>query len=108
MLRSKHNQILEDSVRDFLEEINEIADGGWVLHSYPFETDDDMFVYNLQVSKVEFPVWICMGGNKIPKDGCRTFHVQDKPFRCKNCDNSEFKKIESEEELKSWRDNYES
>lgn len=107
MLRGKHNEILEDSVKKFVDKIVDIADAGWVVHSFPFELNDEMYVYNLEVSKVEFPVWICEGGNHIPKDGCRTIHHQALPMRCKNCNNTDFKEIESAEEMNEWRDQYE-
>lgn len=106
LTRSQHNKILEESIREFVDYIIDIAHGGQAIHSYPFIMDDDAYIYNLEVSKVQFPVWICMGGEQVPKDGCRTIHSQDKPLRCKNCGNTDFKEIEDREQLQEWRDNY--
>lgn len=107
MLRSTFNEILEPAITDYIDEVKTEIRGSII--SYVFEKDGDTYFYNLEVVQVEeFPLWICMGGNKIPKDGCRMIHEEEsRPLSCDYCGNSDFKKIESMEELKEWRDNYE-
>lgn len=121
MLRGKFNRILEPAVKEYMEAVlPEIGDS---MMSFLFEKDGEPYFYNLQVVKIDedsdgktgFPVWICMGGNQIPKDGCRKIiregsHIsggeEQPPQRCDYCRNTEFKKIEDLEELREWRAHY--
>lgn len=111
MLRDRFNQILEDAIIKYINEVDpEILNS---IHSYLIENqvDDKVYLYNLQVAQVEdFPVWVCAGGGKIPKNGCRMIQCQnsfdgDRPYSCDFCGNGEFEKIES---LEEWRSRYES
>lgn len=107
MLRSTFNDILEPAIKDYIDEVKAEIKGSII--SYVIEKDGDTYFYNLEVIKVEeFPLWICMGGSKVPRDGCRMIHEKEsRPFHCDYCGNSDMKKIEDMEELKEWRDNYE-
>jgi len=123
MERGRLNTVLEDTVKKYMDEVApEIEDS---MMSFLFEKDGEAYFYNLQVTKISedchggsktgFPVWICMGGNKIPKDGCRKVvregsgiigDEEQAPNRCDYCGNTGFKKIESMEELREWREAY--
>lgn len=107
MERSRLNSILEGTIKEYIDEV--APEIGNSILSYVFEKDGSAYFYNLQVAKVDqFPLWICMGGHKVPKDGCRMIHEKEsRPFHCDYCGNSDFKKIENMEDLNAWRDRYE-
>lgn len=113
MLRDRFHNILKSSIVKYIEAVDpEIGD---TIFSMPIEADGDIYAYSLEVSKIEeFPVFICMGGNKPPREGCHKIITQnhlneltnsgikerDRPITCDFCGNTEFDKIESEEELR--------
>jgi hypothetical protein len=120
-MRGRLNKILEPAIKKYMDEV--APEIGSSMMSFLFEKDGEAYFYNLQVTKIDedykdseftgFPVWICMGGDQIPMDGCRKIHrrgkylkggVEQPPRRCSFCGNTEFKKIEDLEELRAWRE----
>jgi len=118
-MRGRFNEILELAIKKYIHEVPPEIGGS--MMSFLFEKDGEAYFYNLEVTKIDedsddlktgFPVWICMGGNQIPRDGCRKIQrkgeavvggEEQAPRRCGFCGNTEFKKIESLEELRDWR-----
>ena len=126
MLGGRFNEILEPAIKEYMDEVK--AEIGDSIMSFMFEKDGKAYFYNLQVVEISqdpaidladgattgFPIWVCMGGSKVPKDGCRRTHregvtvdgEEKSPLKCSYCGNREFRKIEDIEEMREWVENY--
>lgn len=69
MLRARFHEILYKSIKAYIREVKaEIANS---IIGFIVEEDDELYIYNLEVSKIDsFPIYECAGGETSPTNGC--------------------------------------
>lgn len=119
MLRKTFHDILRKAIKKYITEVDPEIENSMMSYMMEEHKDGKTYLYNLQVSQVdEFPIWMCKGGSKPPKNGCGMLYCRNStarltpngveegspPRECEFCGGTRFLAIES---LEDWRDMYE-